>query len=117
MYQILEVGDEWKILKCTLHWRRVQKISIILANLGEFLVISIFHETKIPMVDIKIHVYSKFRKKNLGKKWNLQVPWEMEDLTLPNVGVSFKKWGTLHPPPILRSPCPCYNTRAFKKIK
>jgi hypothetical protein len=45
-----------------LRGRRVQKISITLANLAEFLVISIFHETKIPKVDIKVLVYSKFRK-------------------------------------------------------
>jgi hypothetical protein len=38
----LEVGDEWNILKCTLHWRRVQKISITQAILEEFLVNSLF---------------------------------------------------------------------------
>jgi hypothetical protein len=42
-------------------------ISIILAILEEFLVILIFHETKIPMVDMKVQVYSNFRKK-IGKK-------------------------------------------------
>jgi hypothetical protein len=52
--QILEVDDEWNILKCTLHSRRVQKISITLANLEEFFVISIFHEPKIPTVDMKV---------------------------------------------------------------
>jgi hypothetical protein len=36
------------------------KISITLANLEEYFVISIFHETKIPMVDMKVQVYSKF---------------------------------------------------------
>jgi hypothetical protein len=50
-----------------MHWRRVQKISITLANLAEFLVISIFHETKIPTVDIKVQVYSKFRKNKIWK--------------------------------------------------
>jgi hypothetical protein len=50
---ILKVDDEWNILKCTLHWRRVQKISNTLAKLVEFLVISISHETKIPTVDIE----------------------------------------------------------------
>jgi hypothetical protein len=44
------------------------KISIILVNLEEFLVISLFHETKIPMVDMKVQVNSKFRKKKLKKK-------------------------------------------------
>jgi hypothetical protein len=63
MCQIVEVDDEWNILKCTLHWRRVQKISITLAILEEILVISIFHETKIPTVDMKVQVYFKFWKK------------------------------------------------------
>jgi hypothetical protein len=36
-----------------MHRRREQKRSITLANLEEFLVISIFHETKIPTVDKK----------------------------------------------------------------
>jgi hypothetical protein len=31
-------------------------------------VISIFHETKIPTVDMKLHVYSKFRKNKILKK-------------------------------------------------
>jgi hypothetical protein len=90
--QILEVDDEWNILKYTLHWRRVQKISIILAILEEFLVISIFHRTKIPTVDMKVQLYSKFGKNKIWKKWNLQIPWGMEDLTLLSVGASFKKW-------------------------
>jgi hypothetical protein len=63
VYQILEVGDEWNILKYTLHWRRVQKFSIILAILEEFFVIALFYETKIPIVDMKVQVYSNFRKK------------------------------------------------------
>jgi hypothetical protein len=90
--QILEVNDEWNILKCTLYWRRVQNISITLANLEEFLVISIFHEIKIPMVDMKVQLYSRFRKIKFDKKRNLQSPWGMEHLTLPSVGASFKKW-------------------------
>jgi hypothetical protein len=45
--------------------KRVQKISITLANLEEYLVISIFHEMKIPMVDMKVQVYSKFRKNKI----------------------------------------------------
>jgi hypothetical protein len=36
-----------------------KKTSIKLAKLVEFLVI--FHETKIQTVDMKVHVYSKFR--------------------------------------------------------
>jgi hypothetical protein len=32
------------------------------------LVISIFHETKIRIVDMKAHVYSKFKKNKISKK-------------------------------------------------
>jgi hypothetical protein len=44
VYQILEEGDECNILKCTLlsTKRRVQKFSIVLAILEEFLVNSLF---------------------------------------------------------------------------
>jgi hypothetical protein len=52
--QILEVDDEWNILKCTLSGRRIQIYFVIQTNLEEFLVISIFHETKISMVDMKV---------------------------------------------------------------
>jgi hypothetical protein len=44
----------------------------------EFLVISIFHEPKIQMVDTKVKVYSKFRKNKISKK--------------VSVGGSLKKW-------------------------
>jgi uncharacterized membrane protein len=67
MYQILEVRDEWNILKCILHSRRVQIFSIILAILEEFLVNSIFHETNIPTVDIKVLMYYNFSKRILEK--------------------------------------------------
>jgi hypothetical protein len=33
----------------------------------EFLVISFFHQTKIPMVDMKVQVYSNFSKKRFKK--------------------------------------------------
>jgi hypothetical protein len=39
------------------------KTSIILAILVELFVISLFHETKIPMVDMEIQVYSNLAKK------------------------------------------------------
>jgi hypothetical protein len=90
VYQILEVDDEWNILKCTLHWRRVQKISITLAILEGFLVISLFHETKIPKVDMKVLVYYKFNKNKIWKKLKSPTPWGLEDFTLPSVGASFK---------------------------
>jgi hypothetical protein len=59
-------GRWW--LECTLHWRRVQKISITLAILVEFFVIALFHQTKILIVDMKVQVYSKFRKNKIWKK-------------------------------------------------
>jgi hypothetical protein len=34
----------------------------------EFFVISFFHETKIPTMDIKVQVYSKFNKNKICKK-------------------------------------------------
>jgi hypothetical protein len=37
------------------------------AILVEFLVISLFHETKIPTVDMKVQVSFNFRKKNMKK--------------------------------------------------
>jgi hypothetical protein len=46
----------------------VQKISITLAILEEFFVISIFHETKIPILDMKVQVYYKFGKNKIWKK-------------------------------------------------
>jgi hypothetical protein len=36
----------------------------------EFLVISLFHETKIPMVNMKVQVYSKYEKIKIWKKLN-----------------------------------------------
>jgi hypothetical protein len=63
----------------------------------EFLVIAIFYETKIPTVDMKVHMYFKFSKNKIWKKLHLQVPWGMEDFTLPSVGASFKKWGCYAP--------------------
>jgi hypothetical protein len=46
---------------------------------------------------MKVHVYSKFSKNNIWKKWNLQAPWGMEDFTLPSVGTSFKNESVVHP--------------------
>jgi hypothetical protein len=44
------------------------KYSSTLAILVEFLVIALFHETKISMVDMKAQVYSNLRKKKISKK-------------------------------------------------
>jgi hypothetical protein len=80
VYKILEVGDEWNILKCTLHWRRVQNISITLVILVEFFVIFLFHETKIPTVDMKVQVPSNFSKNNFEKNEisKLHEEWKIE---------------------------------------
>jgi hypothetical protein len=47
---------------CTEH-KRVQKISNTLAILEELLVNSLFHETKISTMDMKVLGYSNFSKK------------------------------------------------------
>jgi hypothetical protein len=47
--------------------KKVSKNSNTLAILLEFFVISLFHETKIPTVDMKVHMYSNFRRKNSKK--------------------------------------------------
>jgi hypothetical protein len=39
--------------------------NLTLAILVEFFVISFFHETKIPTVDMKVQVYSKFSKNKI----------------------------------------------------
>jgi hypothetical protein len=44
------------------------KFSIILAIHEEFLVISLFHETKIPTMYMKVQVYSKFSKNKIRKQ-------------------------------------------------
>jgi hypothetical protein len=67
VYQILEVDDQSNILKCTLHCRRVQKFSITLAILVDFFVISLLHETKIPIVEMEVQVFSNFSQTNLEK--------------------------------------------------
>jgi hypothetical protein len=90
MNQILDVDDEWNILKCTLHWRRVQKNSITLAILVEFFVISLFHQTKIPMVDMKVQVYSNFTKNKIWK--TIKSPTSMRNgrFNTSSVGANFK---------------------------
>jgi hypothetical protein len=39
----------------------------LLAILVEFFVILLFHQTKIPTVDMKVQVYSNFRKNKIWK--------------------------------------------------
>jgi hypothetical protein len=56
----------------------VQNISITLAILVEFLVISVFHETKFPTVDMKVQVYSKFsQKKEKNEISKLHEEWKI----------------------------------------
>jgi hypothetical protein len=57
----------------------------------EFFVISFFHETKIPTVDMKVQVYSKFSKNKIWKNKNLHAPWRREQFILPSVGARFKR--------------------------
>jgi hypothetical protein len=45
--------------------KKGRKISITLAILVDFFVISTFHETKIPTAHMKVQVYSKFRKNKI----------------------------------------------------
>jgi hypothetical protein len=45
--------------------KKGKKISITLAKLVEFFMISISHETKISTVDMKVQVYFKFRKNKI----------------------------------------------------
>jgi hypothetical protein len=59
-------------------------------------------------------VYSKFRKKKVWKKKNLQSPWGMEDSILPSVGASFQKWGCYAHIPQSK-PRPLQHARAIKK--
>jgi hypothetical protein len=59
---------KWWVEHTQMHSRRVQNISITLATLVEFFVISNFHETKISTADMKVQVYSKFSKRKFWKK-------------------------------------------------
>jgi hypothetical protein len=69
---------------------RVQKISITLAILEEFLVNSLFYETEIPMVDMKVQVYSKFSKNEIWEK--MKSPNSMKNGRFHTPKCSFKKW-------------------------
>jgi hypothetical protein len=62
------ISSSRSLLKCTLHSRRIQKNSITVAMLVEFLVVSIFHETKISTVYMKVQVSSNFSKNKIEIK-------------------------------------------------
>jgi hypothetical protein len=65
------------------------KISITLAKLVEFFVISFFHETKIPMVDMKVLGYSNFSKNKIRKK--------IKSPSSTSVGHASKNGGVVYP--------------------
>jgi hypothetical protein len=61
-----------------------QKNSITLAILVDFFVIVLFHETKIPMVDMEVQMYSNFSKKiqkneisKLHEEWKISYSIEV----------------------------------------
>jgi hypothetical protein len=93
----------------------VQKISIILANLAEFLVISIFHETKIPTVDMKVQVYSKFRKNKIPKKIKSLKSMRDGRFNISKCRGKLQKMGVMctNPP---KQPRPLQHARALKKF-
>jgi hypothetical protein len=73
------------------------KISITLANLEEFLVISIFHETKIPTVDMKVHVFSKSRKNKFCKKMISPISMKNGTFSTSKCRSKLQKWGCCTP--------------------
>jgi hypothetical protein len=76
--------------------KKGKNISITVANLEEFLVISIFQETKIPMVDTKVHVYSKFFLNKFFKE--IKFPISMRNGTFNTSRCrASKNGGDVHP--------------------
>jgi hypothetical protein len=84
-------------------WKGTKK-STTLTILVEFLVNSLFHETKIPTMDMKVHVYSNFSKK-FGKIGKMKFPSSMKNgrFHLPKCRDKLQKMGVLytHSPKIL----------------
>jgi hypothetical protein len=78
-------------------YQRVPKLSIILANLEEVLVISIFHETKIPMIDTKVQVYSKFLKNKIRKKVKHPISMRNGTFNTSKCRGKLQKMGVLYP--------------------
>jgi hypothetical protein len=111
---MLEVDDEWNILKSTLHPRRVQFFFNTLAILVEFFVISLFHETKFPMVDMKVQVYSKFSKNKIWKKMKSLSSMKNGRFDTPKCKGKVQKMGVLYTHP-QRSPGHCNLQGPLKK--
>jgi hypothetical protein len=82
----------------------------------EFLVNSLFDETKIQTADTKVKVYSKFRKKIRNK---LKSPLSMNSgrITTSMCRGKLQKMGVLkmHPPPPPKKPRPLLQARALQK--
>jgi hypothetical protein len=91
-----------------------QKFSKTLAILLEFLVVSIFHETKTPIVDMKVQVYSKFRKKNFPKKMKSPLSVRNGRISTSKRRGKLQKMGCYipTPPPPPKKPRPSLHARA-----
>jgi hypothetical protein len=78
----------------------------------EFFVISLFYETKIPMVDMKVQVYSKFSKNKIWKKMKSPSSMRNGRFDTPKYRGKVQKMGVLytHPPKKLR---PLQHPRAL----
>jgi hypothetical protein len=85
--------------------KRSTKTSITLAKLVEFLVISIFHETKIRTVDMKVQAYSKFRKNKIPIKVKSPNIMQNERFDISKCRGKLEKMGVLctHSPQMPRS--------------
>jgi hypothetical protein len=92
------------------------KISIPLASLEEFLVISIFHEIKIPIIDLKVQMYSKFRKNKIWKKVKSPISMRMGIFNTSKCRGKLQKMGLLYThSPKSPGPFPKLPKKKFKK--
>jgi hypothetical protein len=81
----------------------------------EFLVISLFHETKIPTVDMKVEVYSKFSKNKIWKKMKSPSSMKNGRFDTPKCRGKVQKMGVLYPHP-QRSISPCNMQEPLKNL-
>jgi hypothetical protein len=93
--------------------KKSTKNSITLAILEEFLMISIFDETKIPTMDMKVQVYSKLE---IWKKVKSPISMRNGRLNTSKCRCKLQKMGVLytHSP---QMPCPSPNFLKIPKIK
>jgi hypothetical protein len=84
----------------------------------EFLVISIFHETKIPTINMKVQVCFKFRN-FFSKKVKSPLSMKNGRFNTSKCRGKLQKLEVLYtpppPPPTPKKPKPFLHTRAFKK--